>query len=141
MAAPSAAFLAATLAWVSQVTGFTIPTPQIQLIERDCLPPRNAETSPGVVKLNAEWDARSIEDQCILAHELVHVGQFAARLKFKSVDEMEPLAYAVEHVCRLVRGDKEEAIGWTYTSETVKARVASGHKLDKRCARRSAAHL
>jgi hypothetical protein len=88
--------------------------------------------------LNARWDAASVEDQCILAHELVHVGQFASRLKFRSVDEMEPLAYAVQHVCLLLRGASEETIGWEYSAEEVKARISTGHKNFKRCAGRPA---
>jgi hypothetical protein len=35
MAAPTAALLAATIAWVSGVTGFTIPAPRVELVSSD----------------------------------------------------------------------------------------------------------
>ena len=114
MIGPTAAFLAATMAWVAQVTGLPpAPTPRVTLARSsvDGTPLEHsaaddgrfhaaAETVPGHVYLNLGWHQNDPIDDCILAHELVHVLQFNAGQKAC----VEPLAWFTEAYCLEQRG-------------------------------------
>lgn len=112
MAAPSAAVMAAVMTWVSQTTGLPpAPLPRVVLtvegpdhstvIERrfsrhDGRRHAAAMTMPGVVYLPPDWDEADVKDTAILAHEFVHVLQFASGKRYPCVGAMEPLAWFVE---------------------------------------------
>lgn len=98
MIGPSAAFLAGMMAWVSAVTGLPVPpTPKIIfdiVWSRDY----DAYALPGEVHLQRSWDQNNPTDQAYLAHELVHIAQFASHAKFHCDAEGERLAYAVQAI-------------------------------------------
>jgi hypothetical protein len=100
MIGPSAAFLAALVAWVSSVSGLPVPpTPRVVV---DMMWPYGANVGGyeilGEVHLRPGWDQNNIENQAELAHELVHVAQNAAHIFYHCDAERERLAYAVQAV-------------------------------------------
>jgi hypothetical protein len=121
MPLPTAALLAATLAWVAAVTGLPpAPAPRIVITERgpDGTPlahrlpagtrypdrARGAAAGPGIVYLPLGWTEGDPIDDCILAHEIVHIFQYASGRRYHCTEAMEPLAYAVENYCLAQRG-------------------------------------
>jgi hypothetical protein len=105
--APSAALVAAMLAWVSSVSGLPpAPVPRIVMTARapdgTVIAPTGTPgadwglSSPGQVYLNPAWDAAKPVDMSVLAHELTHIEQFASGRHFRCDGEMEAMAYDVQ---------------------------------------------
>lgn len=98
MIGPSAAFLAGMIAWVSSVTGLPVPpTPKI-IFDTVWTDDADAYALPGEIHLKRNWDQNNPVHQAYLAHELVHVSQWAAHVKYHCQNEAERLAYAVQAI-------------------------------------------
>lgn len=119
---PSAALVAGWVSWVAALTGLPPAMPSAVTVGQ---PPHERihpaghgglqalTTADGHVYLHPGWREGDTLDDCLLAHELVHVAQFAAGRRPACVPEMERLAYAVQEICLARRGtDFWAATGW-----------------------------
>lgn len=121
MPAPSAIFVLAMMVWVSQISGLPpAPVPRIVITETGPdgtriahrLPAntpnadriRGAEAQAGVVYLPPGWTQGDPVDDCLVAHEMTHILQYASGRRYRCTEAMESLAYAVENYCLSLRG-------------------------------------
>lgn len=100
MIGPSAAFLAGMMTWVASITGLPVPpTPKI-IFDVVWVFHENVQAYeiPGEIHLKRSWDQNNAANRAQLAHELVHIAQDAAHIRYRCDAERECLAYAVEAI-------------------------------------------
>jgi hypothetical protein len=148
MAAPTTMLLILFSSWVSLLSGLPpAPVPQVTLTNLakpegykpvklthdddgdECS--AAAITTPGHVWINAKWKPDNIEDLCTLVHEMTHVAQFHAGIKYRYVEDSEAQAYAVQKMC-------VEAFGghWNYPDEQLKRETTHDPKRTQKCDRK-----